>query len=384
MEQKFNKRFIPFHIPLMGKEEPEAAKKAIINNAISGNGPFGKQLEEEVRRYTGAKFAFFTTSCTSAIETALLALEINRQDEVILPSFSFVSVANAVVRSGAKLVFVDIDEDTFNLKPNLVKKAITRNTKAVIPVHYAGHSCQMDEICSIAKEYNIKIIEDAAQAMGSFYKGRHLGTIGDIGCISLHGSKNITCGEGGIFLTDNKKIAIKADIIREKGTNRSLFLKGKINKYSWISIGSSFVQSDILAAIALEQLKRINWINKRRKQNAEFLSSELKRFSAQLKIPQVIKEAQPNWHIYAITLQDAKRRNWFIKALHKKGVECCFHFVPLHLSLFARKYLGYGPGDFPVTEKVCSSLVRLPIYPQLAKKDLQYILKAIEDVTAYI
>lgn len=375
---------IPFHVPFIGKNEIGAAKRALLDNNMSGNGPMGRLLEEEFKKYTGSKYALFTTSCTSAIEMALMALRIRKGDEVICPSFSFVSVANAVVKTGAKVVFVDIDENTFNINPVLIKKAITRKTKAIIPVHYAGHSCQMDELLSIAKKFNVKIVEDAAQAIGSFYKGRHLGTIGNIGCISLHGTKNITCGEGGIFLTNNKRIAEKADIIREKGTNRSLFLKGKIDKYSWISMGSSYVQSDILATIAIEQLKKLDWINEQRNRNAGYLNSKLGRFKPFIKIPQVIKEAKSNWHIYAITLQNKKKRDWFISALRKKGIKCCSHFVPLHASLFARKYLGYKKGDYPVTEKVCDSMVRLPIYPQLNKHDLEYISSAIEGIISHI
>jgi dTDP-4-amino-4,6-dideoxygalactose transaminase len=380
----FKKKLIPFHVPLIGNDEIKAAQKAILDNTVSGNGPLGRKLEERFKRYVGSKHVFFTTSCTSAIEIALMALGIGKGDEVIVPSFSFVSVANAVVKTGARLIFVDVDEDTLNMDPALVKKAVTRRTKAIIPVHYAGHSCRMDEILSIARKFNIKVIEDAAQSVGSFYKGKHLGTIGDIGCISLHGTKNITCGEGGMFLTDNKRIGEKADIIREKGTNRSLFLKGKIDKYNWISTGSSYVQSDILAAIAIEQLKKIDWINRQRRKNAGYLNLRLRKFSPLIKLPHVIEDAESNWHIYAVMLQNRKKRDWFMGALRKKGIECASHFVPLHVSLFARKYLGCKKGDYPVTEKVCGSLVRIPIYPQLNNRDLKYISSAIENIISHI
>lgn len=372
------KRFIPFHVPFVGRDEVKAAERAISNNCLSGNGPITRQLEEAFKKYTKARHAFFTTSCTAAVEMALEALGISKGDEVICPSFSFVSVANAVVKTGARPVFVDIDEDTINMDPALLKKAITRRTKAVIPVHYAGNSCRMDEILKIAEKSGVKIIEDAAQAVGSFYNGRHLGTIGDIGCLSLHGTKNITCGEGGVFLTDNSRIAASADIIREKGTNRSAFLKGKVDKYMWISRGSSYVQSDILAAIALEQLKKIDWIIGRRRVNAAFLTSRLARFSPLIKIPRTVEGAESNHHIYAIILQKKKTRDRFINLLRREGVECSTHFVPLNASPFARRYLGYKKGDCPVTERICDSLVRLPLYPQLDRNDLRYITDAVE------
>jgi len=375
---------IPFHIPDVGAEEVNAAKSAVLDYALSGNGVVGRKLEKYVKKYTGAKYALFTTSCTSAVEMALMALEIGKGDEVVLPSFSFVSVVNAVVKTGAKPVFIDIDEETLNVNVELIKRAITPRTKAIIPVHYAGHSCPMDKIVSIAKKFDIKIIEDAAQAMGSFYKGRHLGTIGDIGCISFHGTKNLTCGEGGFFLTGNKRIAQKADVIREKGTNRSLFLKGKIAKYSWMSIGSSYVQSDILAAIAIEQLKKIKWVNKHRKQNAKYLNTHLEKLNKVIKLPVVIKGAESNWHIYAVRLRSRKERDSFINLLGKNSIECRSHFVPLHTSFFARKHLGCKKGDFPITERVCDCLARVPLYPQLTRRDLHYMSEVIEKIISYV
>jgi len=307
---------------------------------------------------------------------ALLALDIKKGDEVICPSFSFVSVANAVVKTGARLVFVDIDDETLNMDPARMRDAITGKTKAAIAVHYAGSSCEMDEIVPISKKKGVRVIEDAAQAIGSFYKSRHLGTIGDIGCLSLHGTKNISCGEGGVFLTNDNVIAKKADIIREKGTNRSDFLKGKVDKYHWVSLGSSYVQSDILAAIAIEQLKKVDAITARRGANARYLSDRLAGFYPFIKTQKMAEGASPNWHIYAIMLPGKKERDAFIKGMQKEGVECLTHFVPLHLSSFAVKNLGCKAGDFPVTEKVCDGLVRLPVYPQLKIRDLERIVNA--------
>lgn len=372
--------FIPYHISPLGKEEIAAARQAMERGCISGNGPFGRRLEKTVKAYTGARYALFTTSCTSAIEMALMALGISKGDEVICPSFSFVSVASSIVRSGARLVFIDIDENTLNVSAAAVKKAITPRTKAIIPVHYAGHSCEMDAINKIAKDHGVKIIEDAAQAIGSFYKGRHLGTIGDIGCISLHGTKNVTCGEGGIFLTNNDKLAGIADIIREKGTNRSEFLRGKVDKYHWVSLGSSYVQSDILAAVAIEQMKKIERINSKRREHASYLDSRVEKHYPLLRRQKVIPGSKPNWHIYAVLLKRKKDRDRFIMGMRAEGVECLTHFVPLHTSYFAKKYLGYKKGDFPATEKACDTLVRIPVYPEVEKRGIEHVAEAIDKV----
>jgi dTDP-4-amino-4,6-dideoxygalactose transaminase len=376
--------YIPYHTPYIKKEEIGAVKEVMQDYSLGGNGPFGRRLEEIVKKYTKSRYAFFTTSCTSAIEMAILALKVSKGDEVICPSFSFVSVGNAIVKSGAKLVFVDIDEDTFNIDIELLKKAVTKETKLIIPIHYAGHSCDMEKILEIADRNGVKVIEDAAQAFGSFYNGMHLGTIGNIGCLSLHNTKNITCGEGGILLTHDTKIAKAVDIIREKGTNRSEFLKGMVHKYTWLSVGSSYVQSDILAAIAIEQFKKISWINKRREINANYLNSRLARYEPFLRLPKIIDGAKTNWHIYAIRLKTKKKRDIFISKMKEEGVECTSHFIPLHTSPFAKKYLGYKTKDYPVTEKICDTLVRIPVYPQLRGGDMRYIADKIEKVVSRI
>lgn len=370
---------LPFYVLSIGQEEINAVVAALGSGHISGNGPIGNLLEKELEEFANCKHALFTSSCSAAIELALMSCDIMPGDEVICPSFTFVSTANAVIQQGAKPVFVEINEDTLNIDPDLIEKAITKKTKAIITVHYAGHACEMKKINELASCYKLKIVEDAAQAIGSYYNGRHLGTIGDVGCISFHGSKNLVCGEGGALLTNNNRIAKKAEIIREKGTNRSAFLRGEVDKYTWISKGSSYVQSDILAAIVREQLKKVNVINRMRAKNAQYLTDQLASLGKVIKLPKVIEGAQTNWHIYAIRVEP-KFRDWMIDALMAEGIQATFHFIPLHSSPYARKHLGYKSGDLPITEKVSKSIIRLPLYPQLKQEDLNDIAIAVKKV----
>jgi dTDP-4-amino-4,6-dideoxygalactose transaminase len=371
------RKIIPFYLPNIDVEEIQAVTTALKQGMLAGNGPVSKEVEERIAEITKSKYVFFTNSCTSALELAMMACEISYADEVICPSFSFVSVANAIVRQHAKPVFVDIDRETLNIDIELLKKAITKKTKAIVCVHYAGRPCQMDEIIDIAKKHNLMVIEDAAQAMGSYYKDRHLGTIGDIGCISFHATKSITCGEGGALLTDNKSLAEKIELMREKGTNRSLFLKGMVDKYTWVSIGSSYVQSDILAAILLAQLKKLPQIVTKQTRIASYYNDSFRRYPG-IGLPKTVRGGQTNWHIYAIIVK-AEKRDQLLKGLKQKGIGASFHFIPLHTSPFGRKF-GYKKGDLPVTEQISNSLIRLPIYFQMRMEDVRYVVSAIKDL----
>lgn len=362
------KKNIPFYLPSIDSSEVRTVISALRQGLIGGNGPVSGQVEAVIKNKTKARYAFFVNSCTSALELAMMACGIDAASEVICPSFSFVSVANAILRQGARPVFVEIDRETLNMDVSAFRKAITRKTKAVVPVHYAGRPCYMDEIMDIAKKHNLMVIEDAAQAMGSFYRGRHLGTIGDAGCISFHSTKNLTCGEGGVFLTNNKDLAERVELMREKGTNRARFFRGEIDKYTWVSIGSSYVQSDMLAAILLAQLKKLPYILERHYEIAEYYNGCLKPYEDVITLPREVDGSKINWHIYAILLRpDA--RDGVIKALKKQGVGATFHFVPLHTSPFG-KQLGYKKGDLPVTEHVSESLMRLPIYSRMTQSDV--------------
>lgn len=372
-----------FNRPFLGEEEIEAASECIRSGQVSGNGPTSRELERRLCQFLKAKYTLTTTSCTSALELSMMVLNIGRGDEVICPSFTFVSVANAIVRQGARPVFVDIEEETFNIDPEKIKDVVSKTTKAIIPVHYAGAACEMDVIMNIAKERNLKVVEDAAHAIGAKYNGRFLGTIGDIGCFSFHGTKNLVCGEGGAFVCNNPDIYRKAEIIREKGTDRSAFLRGEVDKYTWVSKGSSFVMSDILSAIVIAQLKKIDQIIKLRTQKANYLNQRLKQFEEKIKLPKVKDDCQTNWHIYAIRVPQ-KKRDWLLKALNAEGINAAFHFVPLHTSPYGKRWLGYKEGDLPVTERVSRELIRLPIYPQMSTEDLDDIVKAMRKVLEFI
>lgn len=369
---------IPFNKPYLGKKEIQGIIRVVKSGKIGGNGPISREVENFMNDLFKVRFTLFTTSCTHALEMALVTLNIKENDEVILPSFSFVSAANAVVRLKARPVFVDIKKDYPNVDPIRIKEAITRKTKAIICIHYAGMSCDVKEIKKISRENNLFLIEDAAQAVGSKYKDDFLGTIGDIGCFSFHETKNFTCGEGGAFLTNNKEIALKAEIIREKGTNRSIFLRGDIDKYTWIDIGSSYVPSDILAVVILEQLKRMDYIIKKRKRI--WLSyfkglGDLEK-KGKLILPKLPKYDY-NWHLFYFRVYNQRQRDSILKKLRRLGIEATFHFVPLHLSPYARKNYGYKAGDLPVTEKTNSTLIRLPVYPELNYKKQDYIVDSV-------
>lgn len=372
---------IPFNKPFLNKKDFSSVLRVMKSGDIAGNGPIGAKVEILIEKLFNIKFAFLTTSCSHALEMALMALDIKEGDEVILPSFSFVSAANAIVRLKAKPVFMDIEDSYLNIDPKLIKKSITAKTRAIICIHYAGFSCAMEEIIKIAEENNLYVIEDAAQAVGSKYKGRFLGTIADIGCFSFHATKNFTCGEGGAFLTNNKKIAERAEIIREKGTNRAVFLRGEVDRYTWVDIGSSYVVSDILAAMLAEQLKRIPRIISIRKDiGLKYLEGlkELERLG-KITLP-MFPENDFNWHIFYFRVNNVKQRDCIIHRLRKKGIEATFHFVPLHIAPYAKKIYGYREGDFPVTERASSTLIRLPIYPDLSNKEQEYIIKAVNSI----
>jgi len=373
---------IPFNKPSLGQREIEAITEVIKSGKIAGNGPIGKRTEVFMREFFESEFVLLTTSCTHALEMALMALNINRNDEVILPSFSFVSAANAIARIGAKPIFVDVRDEDFNIDPSRIKKAITSKTKAIICVHYAGLACMMEEILEIAGSHGIAVVEDAAQAVGSKRAGRFLGTFGDIGCFSFHETKNFTCGEGGAFLTKDPAIARRAEIIRENGTNRAQFLRGAVDKYTWVGLGSSYVLSDILSAVLEVQLHNIEHIIAERKQIGTGYIKGLEDLEGEGKIilPKFGVDDNFNWHIFYFRVRDEETRNGLLLELRQKGIEATFHFVPLHTSPYARKTYGYRKNDFPVSEKAGATLIRLPIYPGLKKEEQDYIVASIHSI----
>lgn len=368
---------IPLHKPYWGREEEKAAIAAMRSGTGIGDLAFSEKLADEIAKTVGVRYVLPTGSGTAALELACACI-LQKGDEVILPSFTFSSCANAIILAGAKPVFCDIDINTYNIDPSDVEKHIGDKTRAIMVVHYAGMACDMNKIGDIAKRFGLLVIEDAAHALGAKYNGKFLGTIGTIGCFSFHGTKNAASGEGGAFVTDDSKIFRRAEIIREKGTNRSSFMRGERRKYSWVSVGRSLILSDILSAIALEQIKKLSEITRLRKKKAEYLLAKLRKLSSKLILPQVSDGTDCNWHIFAIRVPRALRDK-VIKGLRSYGIEASFHFLPLHSSVMGKK-LGYRTGDFPVAEEVASTLIRLPIHPKLKKSELDYIVAALEKV----
>ena len=372
---------IPFVRPHISDDERAAVLAVLDSASLGGNGRVGAELEERLEELLDARHVLLTTSCSHAMELAAMVLGFTPGDEVIMPSFTFVTTASSVVREGATPVFVDIDEATFNLDPKLIEARITPRTRAIVPVHYAGHACAMDEIMAIARRHGLAVIEDAAQGLGASYGGRALGTLGDIGCLSFHTTKNIVGGEGGAFITNDDELAAQAEIVREKGTNRAKFLRGEVDKYTWVAVGSSFVPSDVLSAIVLAQLGKLEEIQERRRMLWERYQQLLQPLAERgdLILPVVEPRAQPNWHIYAIRVTDAERRDSLLNELRRRGIGATFHFVPLHSSPYAQERWGYCEGELPVTERVAESLVRLPLFPGLSDDDHGYVIGAIYD-----
>jgi len=310
-----------------------------------------------------------------------MALEIGPGDEVICPSFTFVSTANAIVRQRAKPVFCDVCEDTLNLDPTDVAAKLTSRTRAVIVVHYGGIACDMDSFQKLARRHRLAIVEDAAHAIGAKYRGRHLGTLGDMGCYSFHETKNLTCGEGGALLTDDRVHAARAEIIREKGTDRAAFLRGEVNKYTWQSEGSSYLLSEVLAAVLAAQWKKLARITRRRREIFQRYMERLAPLqrAGDLTLPFVPAGCETNGHLFYVRLPSERARNRCLANLRGRGIGAAFHFVPLHSSPYGRQF-GIQPGALPVTERASRTLLRLPLYPQLRNRDVDFISTSLEAV----
>lgn len=368
---------IPLHKPFWGRDEEKAAIQAMRSGTGIGDLSYSELLSQELSKLIGTKYTLPTGSGTASLELACACI-LNKGDEVILPSFTFSSCANAILLAGGKPVFADIDIQTYNINPLELEKLITKKTKAIMVVHYAGMACNMGEIKRIAKAYNLQVIEDAAHALGAKYSGKNLGTIGTVGCFSFHGTKNAASGEGGAFVTNDPKIHKLAEIIREKGTNRSSFMRGERRKYSWVRVGRSLILSDILSAIALIQIRKLNQITTLRQKKAEYLLDKLNSLSSKIILPVVSSDTEPSWHIFAIRVPKSSR-NRVIRDLKLYGIEAAFHFLPLHTSVMGRR-LAHKEKYLPVTEEVASTLIRLPIYPQLKTSEIDYMVAVLKKV----
>lgn len=355
--------WIPFNKPFLTGRELEYVRQAHENHHLSGDGPFTRRCHAWLERKTGCGKALLTHSCTGALDMAAILAGIEPGDEVIMPSFTFVSTANAFVLRGGVPVFVDIREDTLNIDERLIEAAITPRTKAIVVVHYAGVACAMDAIGEVARRRNLLLIEDAAQALGAAYRGKPLGSFGDLAAISFHETKNVISGEGGALLVNSPALAARAEVVREKGTNRSQFFRGEVDKYTWVDIGSSFLPSDILAAFLWAQLEAAESIQARRQalwQRYHEAFAELER-AGLVQRPRVPPDATPNAHCYFLLLADAAARPRFIERLRKDDVHAVFHYVPLHSSPAGRRY-GRASGPMSVTDAASDRLVRLPLW----------------------
>lgn len=365
---------IHFNKPFVIENELKYIQDAIDKGILRGDGIYTKKCHALLEERLNCKKALLTHSCTAALEMAALLLDLQPKDEIIMPSYTFVSTANAFVLRGAVPVFVDIREDTLNINEELIEQAITEKTKAICVVHYAGVACEMDKILEIAKKHNLVVVEDAAQALGSYYKGKPLGTIGDIGCFSFHETKNIISGEGGAIIINNDKYIERAEIIREKGTNRSKFFRGQVDKYTWVDIGSSFLPSDMVAAFLYSQLENMDRINQKRHNIWNEYDKFFKQYDSIIRRPLIPGNCSHNAHMYYILFNNLDTRSNFIKFMKENDILTPFHYIPLHSSPAGKKY-GKTFGNMDITNRISDTLVRLPMFYELSAEQMQKIKK---------
>lgn len=371
---------IPFNVPPFVGREQEYIRQAIEAHKICGDGEFTRKCNEWIEKRTGVSKALLTTACSTALDMAAILTEVGPGDEVILPSFTFVSTANAFVLRGAKLVFVDIRPDTQNIDEKLIEDAITDRTKVIAPVHYAGVGCEMDTIMDIARRHNLQVVEDAAQGVMSTYKGRALGAIGDYGCYSFHETKNYSMGEGGALLIRDEAAIDRAEIIREKGTDRSKFMKGVIDKYTWVDMGSSYLPSEMNAAYLFAQLEEAEHINDNRLErwNAYYELLSPLAAAGRIELPVIPEECTHNAHMFYIKTKDIEERSALAAYLKENGILAVFHYVPLH-SAPAGVRFGRFNGEDRYTTSTFERLLRLPMYYGLKLQDVELIAEKIKE-----
>ena len=370
--------FIPFNRPVMLGNELDYIRQAVENGQISGDGPFTKKCHAYLEGQLGVPKVLLTTSCTHALEMSAILLDIKPGDEVIIPDFTFVSTVNAFVLRGTKPVFVDVRPDTLNLDESKLEAAVTPHTRAIVPVHYAGVGCEMDAIMEIAHHHDLAVVEDNAHGLFGKYKGKYLGTFGALAAQSFHETKNFSSGEGGALLINDASLLERAEIIREKGTNRSRFFRGQVDKYTWVDIGSSYLPSDMLAAFLYAQFEQREKIQAHRKQVWEFYNEHLADWAEKngVRLPVIPAHTEQAYHMFYLLMPNLDLRQRFISYLRERDVYTVFHYLPLHLSDMGQKF-GGQPGDCPVTERVSDQLVRLPFYNNLSSSELEQVLDAI-------
>jgi len=369
---------VPFNKPYFVGKELEYIKESIDKNHLSGDGFFTKKCNSWLENNTGCKKALLTNSCTAALEMAAILADIKPGDEIIMPSYTFVSTANAFVLRGGVPVFVDIRPDTMNIDESLIEIAISKKTKAIVPVHYAGIACEMDKIMQIADRYHLLVIEDAAQGIMCTYKGKPLGSIGHLGTLSFHETKNITSGEGGAILINDVRFIERAEIIREKGTNRSKFFRGEVDKYSWVDIGSSYLPSDIIAAFLYAQMEKADEITKKRLKAWDKYYESLKPLADQnlIELPYIPKDCVHNGHMFFIKVRDLQVRTSLNHYLKENGISSIFHYIPLHSAKAGLSFSRYCGEDIYTTQE-SEKLTRLPLYAELDISTVEKVVSSI-------
>ena len=370
---------IPFNKPfIVGKELYNIAQAVLVESHLSGDGPFTKRCHQWLEERLGCARAFLTHSCTGAIEMAALLCDIHPGDEVIMPSFTFVSTANAFVLRGGIPVFVDIRQDTLNLNEELIESAITEHTKAIVPMHYGGVACAMDRILEIARRHTLWVIEDAAQGFLSTYKGKYLGTLGNFGCFSFHETKNIISGEGGALVVNDPRFIERAEIIREKGTNRNKFFRGEVDKYTWVDLGSSFLPSELIGAFLYAQLGQADKIIATRCETFKLYLSLLRPLEDKgfIRLPFLPNECVCNSHLFYMITRSLEERTRLIEFLQGKSIGTVFHYVPLHSSPAGSRY-GRVSGGMEVTEDLSRRLLRLPMYHEMKEEEVRRVVDGI-------
>jgi dTDP-4-amino-4,6-dideoxygalactose transaminase len=374
---------IPFNKPCLSGDEQRYMLQAVANGHISGDGAFTRKCHALLKEAIGCAGVLLTTSCTHALEMSALLLDLQPGDEVIIPSFTFVSTVNAFVLHGARPIFADIRPDTLNIDERHIERLVTPRTRAIVPVHYAGVGCDMDAICDIAQRHNLAIIEDNAHGLFGSYKGRQLGTFGALSTLSFHETKNFSCGEGGALVINDPSMIERAEIIREKGTNRSRFFRGQIDKYTWVDAGSSYLPSDILAAFLYAQLESRATIQAQRRRIWEYYQAHLSGWASQsgVGLPCVPADRDQSYHMFYMLMPTLEQRQALIAYLKDHNILSVFHYVPLHLSDMGRKF-GGSDGDCPVTEDISDRLVRLPFYNDLSQAQQERVIDAVRSFKA--
>jgi len=370
---------VDFNQPALAGKELDYISQALERSHISGDGYFTKQCQALLEQELGVPKVLLTTNCTHALEMAAFLLDILPGDEVIVPSFTFVSTVNAFVIRGARPVFIDIRPDTLNLDESRLERQITPRTRAILPVHYAGVGCEMDAILEVSNRYGIPVVEDNAHGLFGKYKGQYLGTFGCLATQSFHETKNITCGEGGAVMINDPQYIERAEIIREKGTNRSRFFRGQVDKYTWVDAGSSYLPSDILSAFLYAQLESWKDIQVKRKRIWEYYDQHLRSWADQngVRLPFIPQTCEQPYHMFYLLLPSLETRQALIAHLRAQGIISVFHYLPLHTSEMGRK-MGGKPGDCPVTENISDCLVRLPFHNRLTESDQRLVIEAIQ------